>query len=372
MLTDVHDSPPPEAPVDLSTLGLPEERILAPGIYFDLDEEVYHAAFALSSTGIKDLRVDPFLWWSKSPLNPRQASVLADAKESMAKALGKAFDARIICGKEYFEANYAVELTHADHPDSLRTADDLRGWLEARELKKSGSKSALIERAIAHDPTVQIWEAIEEAYRHKHAGKTFIEFDWVEKIEVAAKLIEAHPELSKALKGGSPQVSVVWTCEKTGIPLKARFDYLKQKMIVDLKTFEPRGDMPIDMAIGKEIGFRKYHIQSSLYVEAAAQIPRFIKQGRVFGTPPSGFLDALTRHPDKRWAWIFQIKGIAPQAFGYMLPESSLLWSIGNIDVDNAKHSFRHHLDVYGADPWLNPVGFKNLDDANIPAWSLN
>jgi hypothetical protein len=374
MIDDVHAAPPPETPVDLAALGLPAERILQPGIYFGLDEDTYHGAFGLSYSGIKDFRVSPYLWWSKSPLNPRLDKVLAEENgSSEARTLGHAFDARIICGREYFDQRFVTDLVHADHPDSLRTVDDLKGWLESKGLPKSGkTKDELIDRAIGHDANVRIWDAILDGYQKQHAGKTFLSADWMEKIELAAALIEKHPELSKALKGGAPQVSIVWNCEKTGIPLRARYDYLKQKLIVDLKTFDARGDLPLENAIGKEIGFRKYHIQAAMYVEAAAQIPRFIKGGQVYGDAPDGFLDLLARHPKKGFGWIFQIKGPAPQAFGYILPEQSMLWNIGSVEIDNAKHAFRACIDRFGADPWIDTTGFRNLDDCLIPAWSLS
>ncbi len=374
MQTDINpDPPPPEPIVDLEALGVPLKNRLSPGVYFDLDEETYHSAFALSYSGIKDFRVSPFLWWSKSSLNPRLDKVQAEEKFSEAKTLGQAFDARIICGKDYFSARYVPALTHADHPDSLRTMDDLKSWLETKGLPKTAkTKAELIDRAIAADPTVRIWDAILDGYTQENAGKTFLDADWVERIELAAALIEKHPELSKALQGGAPQVSVIWNCERTGVPCRARFDYLKQKLIVDLKTLEARGDMPLENAIAKEIGFRKYYIQAAMYREAAAQIPALIKGGQVSGTAPAGFLEALTRHPDKQFGWIFQIKGIAPQAFGYILPESSMLWAIGETEVDNAKHSFRDCIDRFGADPWIDPTGFRNLDDTAVPAWSLS
>lgn len=365
------EAPPPEPPFDLSSLGL-GATALAPGLYFGLSDDIYHSGFALSYSGMKDFRVSPYLWWAKSPLNPRLEAVRADEKASEAKTLGQAFDARIICGKDYFAARYAQQLTHSDHPDSLRTTDDLKGWLATEGLPRTGTKDALIERVLGHSPSTKIWDVILDAYQQEHTGKTFLDADWMEKIELAAAMIEKHPELSKALQGGAPQVSVIWNCEKTGIPLRARFDYLKQKMIVDLKSFEPRGDLPLEMAIGKEIGFRKYHLQAAMYCEAAAQIPGFIKAGKVYGDAPEGLLDKLLRHKDKEWAWIFQIKGPAPQAFGYVLPKQSMLWSLANAEIDNAKHQFRACLDVYGADPWIEPSGFRPVDDANVPSWSLS
>lgn len=376
LLTDVHDTPPPEPPFDLTALDLPPEKILTPGIYFDLGEDTYHGAFGLSYSGIKDFRVSPFLWWSKSALNPRLEKVLAEERFSEAKTLGQAFDARIICGPEYFAARYAPAFDPSAHPDALDGADAIKDALREHKamgakVKLTGAKAELIDRLLEIDPRAKIMDELRLDYQGDHHGKTFLSADWMEKIELAAALIERHPELSKALQGGAPQVSIIWNCEHTGVPCRARFDYLKQKLIVDLKTFEPRGDLPLEPAIAKEIGFRKYYIQAAMYVEAAAQIPRFIKAGKVFGNPPSGLLDALARHPEKAFGWIFQIKGVAPQAFGYVLPQQSMLWNIGNSEVDNAKHAFRHCLDTYGIDPWIDPTGFRNLDDANVPAWSL-
>lgn len=372
-LDDVHNAPLDEPPFDLAGVVAPD-RILAPGLYFDLAESAYHGSFALSYSGIKDLRISPLTWWAKSPLNPQQAEVLEEeGPSSEAKMLGQAFDARIICGAEYFAARYARAMTHADHPKSLRTADDMKGWLEERGLPKTAkNKDALIERVLAADPTAQIFDVLLDGYQKEHEGKLFLESKWLDKIEVAAKLIEAHPELSKALQGGAPQVSIVWICPKTGIPLRVRLDYLKPRLIVDLKTLEPRGDMPVERAIAKEIGFRSYHIQASLYREACEQIPRMIRDGRVFGTPPPGLLDGLSKHPKKTWSWIFQLKGPAPQAFGYVLPETSFLWAHAETVIDNAKHTFRECLDHFGADPWVDPVGFRNLDDANIPGWAIS
>ena len=373
MIDDVHPAPPSEKPFDMRALNIPAALGLAPGLYFDLDEETYHRSFGLSYSGIKDFRISPLTWWAKSPLNPAQAEVLAEeGPSSEAKNLGKAFDARIICGKDYFYSRYVPAITHADYPNSLKTADDLKGWLEEHGLKKTAkTKQELIDRVLEHQPSAQIWDAILSGYAKANAGKEFIDGKWLHKIEVAARLIEGHPELSKALQGGAPQVSVVWDCPKTGVRCRSRFDYLKSRLITDLKTFAPQGDAPIDMAIGKEIGFRKYFIQACFYDEAAAQIPGFIKAGKVIGTPPAGFLDALVKHPKKEWAWIFQIKGPAPMAYGYTLPKQSMLWQIGESMIDSVKHEFRHCLDTYGALPWIDPKGFMALDDSNVPAWAL-
>ena len=237
--------------------------------------------------------------------------------------------------------------------------------------KLSGKKADLIERLLEIEPTAKIMDELRLDYNGDHAGKTFLDPKWIGKIEIAAAMIEKHPELSKALSGGAPQVSIIWDCPKTGVRCRARLDYLKARLMTDLKTLQPRDDMPIENAIAKEIGFRKYFVQAHFYREATGFIPGFIRAGQVFGTPPDGLLEALLKHPEKRWGWIFQIKGAAPMAYGYILPESSMLWQLGEVICDNAKHEFRRCLDTYGSDPWVDPTGFRNLDDTAVPAWSL-
>lgn len=371
MKTDLDpDGPPPEPVFDLSEIA-PRGSILQPGVYFDLDEETYHSSFGLSYSGIKHFRISPYNWWVRSALNPKRAEVLAE-EESDAKTLGKAFDARIVCGKEYFYSKYAPSISPADYPNCLRTMDDMRKWLEENGLPKTGrNKDELITRIVTADPRVKIWEAIEEGYYALHEGKEFIDFKLIEKIELAAAMIERHPELSKAMTGGAPQVTVVWYCEHTGVLCRARFDYLKPKVIVDLKTLQARDDQALEMQIGKEIGYRKYYIQTAFYLEAAAQIPGFLKAGQFSGTPPDGLVEALIKHPAKEWLWIFQLKGVAPVAKGRLLRQESHVLQLGHIECDNAKHQFRQCLEKYGSLPWVDPEPICAMDEADIPAWSL-
>lgn len=370
MTTDLNpDGPPPEAPFDISKI-VPRERILQPGVYFDLPEEQYHGSFGLSYSGIKHLRISPYDWWVRSPLNPNLEDVIKE-EASDAKALGQAFDARIICGRPYFLAHYAPVLE--PEKGALVTMDDMRGWLEDRGLPKTGrTKADLINRILAADPTAPIWEAQLQGYLAAHKGKEFLPFDLIAKIEMAAAMIEGHPDLNKALSGGAPQVSVVWDCPETGVRCRARFDYLKPKVIVDLKTLMPRDDQPLEQSIGREIDYRKYYIQAAYYLEAAAQIPAFLKAGQFSGNPPHpALVDLLIKNPAKEWLWIFQLKGVAPVAKGRLLRKESHVLQLGQIECDNAKHLFRACLDKYGAEPWVAPEPIKAIDEADIPAWSL-
>lgn len=367
-MSDTHSPPPPESRFDLSSI-VPKEFILSEGVYFDLDEEVYHKAFGLSYTGIKHLRISPYDWWARSPLNPALEAV-KEEEDSFAKMLGKAFDARIICGKEYFAKHYAEAFVPPE--GTLRSMDDLKKWLEDRGLPKTGrSKADLIARIWGIDSRVPIYDLLEKLHTSAHPGKEFLSWEIIQSIETAAAMIEKHPELSKALRGGAPQVSVFWYCPVTGVLCKARFDYLRPKVITDLKTLQPRDDQPLELSIGKEIGHRKYYIQAAHYLDAAAQIPRFLKDGQYSGDPDPELVQALIKNPEKEWLWIFQLKGIAPVAKGRLLDKNSHILQLGRIECDNAKHLFRHSLEQYGSLPWVDPEPIKALDEADVPAWSL-
>ena len=58
----------------------------------------------------------------------------------------------------------------------------------------------------------------------------------------------------------------MWT--ENDIRFKARFDYLKPKAIVDLKTFGNFMNKPIDSAIYSAMASGKYHIQAAFYMRA--------------------------------------------------------------------------------------------------------
>ncbi len=357
--------------LDLSSI-VPADKMLPAGIHFGLDEDAYHASFGLSASGIKHLRVSALDWWARSCLNPNLAEVLEEEGDTEAKAVGRAYDVRIISGRDEFYRRYAPAIDRADHPDALDTMDELRGWLAERSLKTSAKRKAeLIDRVLEADPSAKIWDAIQDGYRKQHDGKEFLSPQLIQKIEVAARMIESHPQLSKAFSGGAPQVSVIWDCPVIGVRCKARFDYLKSKALVDLKTLANTQGLPIENAISREIGYRKYHHQAWWYRDAARNIVEFVKSGRVFGDADKTFLKSLAADHEKTWMWVFQLKGVAPVAKGRVLPETSMLWNIAQAECESAKQTFRLNLETYGADPWVDVESIKPIDDANVPPWSL-
>ena len=346
-------------------------QVMQSGVYFGLDEEAYHRAFALSASGIKHLRVTGLDFWARSVLNPRLADVQEEEGDSEVLAIGRAYDTRIVSGAEAFRAHFAPEIDPAAYPKALRTVEDLKGRLRELDLKTTGNKPALIDMLLAADPTAQIWEVIQAGYEARHAGKEFLPARLIAKIEIAAAMIEKHPTLSKAFTGGSPQVSIFWVDKTHGVPCKARLDYLKGSAIVDLKSFGNPYGRPLEVAIPREIASRKYHVQAAMYDEGASHVADFIKAERVFGKADPALITALARNAPKTFLFVFQMKGPAPVARGITLPKESLTFRIGQSEIDTAKQAFRANWEKYGTDPWVDDSPITALDDAAVPPWSL-
>lgn len=349
------------------------------GVFFDLSESDYHSVEAFSASGAKLLRQSPLDYWARSKWNPLQAEVLAeDASE--AKELGSAFDCRIIEGKAAFESRYATKIEPDEYPDCLRTMDEMKAWLKARDMKVSGSKDDLMQRIRDVGEMVSLWDDFLEGHKKLHNGKEFLSPDWMGKIEYAAKMIEADPVFGKAFSGGAPQVSVFWTCPVIGVPCKARFDYLKARAIVDLKTVQPMKGNPHAQTINTAIGRYRYHVQATLYMEAATNVARFLKEGETNAANPEhaengSVLKALMADHQKTWLWVFQVKGPAPTVIGRTLSPESMICQAARAEIEAMKQLYRLCREKWGTDPWLydpaKPPKIELLQDSDIPPWAL-
>lgn len=334
------------------------------GIFFGMPEDEYHAANALSASGIKWLRISPLDYWARSAMNPDREP----EEESAAKVIGKAYHKRIVEGAGAFRASFAPEVDPKDHPTALRTVDDLKEAIAALNAKPKGkNKGELIAQLAALDPSVKVWSLIEADHAAIHDGKTMLPADLIRKIEISAAMIEKHPDLKKAFTGGYPEVSIFWTDPEFCIPMKARLDYLKRAAVVDLKTFENVNGMPIDKAIARTIANYKYHIQARLYLDAVREAKKHIKAGRVFGEVEPAFLDAVAKSDGHTFMFLFQQKGVAPIARGVILPSITL--DIGQVEIDDAKRRYAECRETFGADPWIDASPVREFDSTEFPAY---
>lgn len=352
-------------------ISVPIAATFQEGIFFGMAEEAYHAIPALSSTGIKHIRISPLEFWAESRwLNPDFEDEDEQKEDSFARALGKAFHARILEGLEVFQTRYVAEPVCPK--DALRTDDDLKEWLVKRGLPTTGKrKQERIDRILEADPTARIWDVIEESYRDENKGKVFLAQKYLNKIELSAAMIEKHPELCKAFRGGVAEVVICWICPDTGVPCKAKLDYLKSKAIVDLKTLANERGKPLKLAVAHEFSGRRYHVQAAFYQEAASHIARLIKADRVSGAHDPAFLQKLAAGHEKTFTAVFQFKGRAPVAIGRTFSAKSMTFQIAQAEIDVAKHTYAACMEMYGGEPWVSPEPIEQFADEEFPSWSF-
>lgn len=335
----------------------------APGIYFGMSEAEYHAAFALSKSGIKHLQASTLDFWVRSPLNPDFERMTTDAMDN-----GTAYHKRIVEGPAAFRQAYAPELSVEDYPDALVTASDVRNALRKRGLKLGGNKSTLIERLLEHDADIGIWEKIEEGYFQEHPGMTFLPRWQYDQIEIAAAMIEKHPELHKCFSGGQAEVSIFWTDEETGCPMKARLDYLKTRAVIDYKTFSNPHGKPISRAIAAAMANGKYHVDAAVYMHATDEIPSLVESGNVHGKHDEAWLRRVVGSNDRQFIFVFQQVGPAPVARGKVMPKL-LTYDIGVVVMREAQRKFVACLEKYGDGRWVDDTPIETFDDAEFPSY---
>lgn len=335
------------------------------GVYFGLPEGQYHAEPRLSTSAMKWLKISPRDFWVRSWMNPdRPEEEDTDAKES-----GSAHHKRILEGRDAFYRAYAAALEPADYPDALRTVEDIKARLVQLEQKVTGRKDDLIARLLDADPSTDVWDVLVAEHAKANAGKTLLRFEHIKRIEFAAAMIERHPALAKCFTGGYPEVTVFWTDQDTGVPMKARLDYLKVKAIVDLKTFSNPLGKGIDAAIYAAMASRKYHIQAANYVDAANKAKALIRDGRVHGNADRAWLDRFAATPEPEFIFVFQDTGPAQIARGKIFPKRSM-YQIGQVEVRHLVSVFAECRERFGDGPWVDDATIEEFDDALFPAYA--
>lgn len=251
------------------------------GIYFNLPEETYLAEERLSKSGIKRIRVSPADYWTESHLNPNPPELTPEQERQrhMARLIGRAYH----CARlepDRFASIYVREITTADFNGQdgfLSSGREIEAELAALGLPKKFKEDAGVldqaKRLKAAGYEGPIWHIAEEEWRASvKPGQVVIPAKAYEEIIVDMDRIRAVPAVHKLLTGGEPEVSVFWTCPETGIPMKARFDYLKPDRWVEFKTFANSSRKALYQAITDAIRFERYHIDAAGYMEAAEAV----------------------------------------------------------------------------------------------------
>jgi len=344
-----------------------------PGVYFNLSDAEYHADPALSASYIRHLLVSPLtLWVHSSWLNPDY-----EDSDSDAKRFGRAADKLIVEGREAFHAAYAVELDQRDYPHALSRAEDLKEACRSLGLKVGGGKADLTARLIDDGYDGQIWDVLTAEHAAANAGKEPISAKAWKHIDLRARMVESHPDASRAFSGGIPQVSIFWRDEFTGCPMKCRMDYLKTQAIVDLKTFANMNDREPAEAFMRNMVQHRYDVQASVYLDGLANAKRM----------PSTAIHGA----DARTADLWQaIRSTEAHSFFFVAIQSGDVPNIvvrefaRNVQNETQEYftgawsTYRHAVDLFGlclstfgTRPWVNTDVRRPFTDRDFPLYHM-
>ena len=349
--------------------------MIAPGIYFGLPSEDYHADPALGGTDVNLLARDPVEFQFRR-LQPEK-------EETAALVRGQAQHARCLEGRTAFERGFKTIPDRADYPEPiLDTIEELREHAVGLGLDKLPRlKADLISMIRLVDQEVVIWQEI--MWQHEADPRTPIPKTTALAIEQSAQWMQADPLIGAVMEdgtfqGGQPEVSVFW--EEAGLRLKARFDYLLPHAIVDLKTFSPWRDQTIEAGAINAIVSYRYDLQAAHYMrgwQAASQHWRKRARFEVRGDKINPLAaEALCKlafaHDVPLWIWVFTKTIGAPQPIVLEWSHERALFSFSSAEteVTNALIRYLDLVKEFGADkPWPPRHKAVLIEDSMWPPW---
>lgn len=354
------------------------------GIFFGLPEDEYRAIRALSSSGVRDLLVSPLDYWANSPMNPDYE----DAKTE-AMIVGTAFHRRLL-EPERFTAIYAAQPSKDEFPDAIDGGKALAAECERLALKKSGTIEQLCDRILEKDPKARLWPVIEQGILANLDGRTLLKRNVIADIERMTRIVMAHQSAAKALSGGFTEVSIFWTDEETGIPLKARIDNLKTKAIVDVKSFNNPLSKPVDSAVASAVANGRYDVQAAVYdaaVTAAKQMLR--KQKSAALHIPEGleietdWLTSFAACASHTFVFVFIEQGPVTnvrvrefrktETYGGQGASQNMYWQSGHAGFREGVRRYVENMERHGPDkPWIDDQPMRAFADQDFPLWLFN
>jgi hypothetical protein len=338
------------------------------------------------------------LYWSRTTFlseTARKREAEKQEKERVHYTVGKAYHCRIMEGVEAFRARFAVWLTEEECKGALDGTDQIKAAIVAAGHKplgkvwdkmpdtdepyqRSAKKDDWIAQLLDINPDARILDKLNEQHAFNHRGKSFITPEAYEQIEIAARMVEADPEVRHAFTGGHAEVVLIWYCPRTGVPCKARVDYLKQKACVDLKTVANQQGRSIERAIAHEVANYRYVIQPSHYVEGVEVVRKLVREGKAMialrglaeQTSVNKWVAEWARQEECEWLWVFQQKGDAPITRGVFYPLRGSTRSVTDEIIRKQKLRFRSFSETFATDPWLDVAPIYDMADEDLPPWA--
>ncbi len=269
---------------------------------------------------------------------------------SFAQTFGRALHHRILYGEEAFKRDYTtIEGTTGD----AVSAEDLKTFL--REHGAAPAKLKADNEKMVQEMGIQL-----------------LTYETWERIMVAAAHITKNPNLANAFTNGWPEVSVFWY--EDDVPCKARFDYLKSRAIVDLKSFRSKERIqPLDRIILQDLFNFRYEIQTAWYLQGHSRAGELVAQGAVHAAPgvarPTDEWLAKAFSQPAHWAFVFFRADGMPIAKSYQIANGSPAHDSGKAAIKVALDNYRDNLARFGTDAWVITDEPYVIDDHDLPKW---
>ena len=400
-LLDEIDGVEPQKPEPVGQF-VPEQlpdapKLPAPGIYFGMPDDVYHALPALGSGDIKKLLASTMEFWAGATwlsdvARKRKKREDENPKTQETRILGRAYHCRLLEGVGEYEKRYARRLTPEDCEGALVTTEQIKAAISAIEVggfavrphakvedrlpdgqayMRNAKKEDWVKQLLGLDPKARILDVLEAQHEAANAGKSFISAEAWEQIEYAAKMIEADEGIRPALTGGYPEVTLIWHDRETGVPMKARLDRLKLKVAIDLKSIALNG-RSMEQAIRGAIARYTYVIQPSHYVAGIQAVKALVREvgfgDCVHGTDEQSewAWKWAADEAEPKWAWLFQGKGDAPVTRLCFYPMGGSTRMVVDEMIRQAARKFRKFSEAFGTLPWIDQAPPYDLSDEDF------
>ncbi len=315
------------------------------GIYFGLDETTYHATPYLGSSNMKELYASPSDYWWDSHMNPMREIKTS----SPAQAYGRALHHRILYGEQAFIKDYVK--VEGELGDSV-SAEGLKTWIK----EQGGNPHKL--------------KADNEAMVASEYKVNLLSETTHNAISIASQMILKNPNLTQAFVGGWPEVSVFW--HQDGVPCKARFDYLKRRVIVDLKSFRGKDRIKtLDQTVLQDLFAYRYDIQTAHYLNGHEAAAELVAAGKIFADtlrPDDAWLKAAFAEK-AQWVFCFFKADGMPVAKSYQISNGSPAHESGRVACKIALANYSDCMAKFGTDAWVNLDEPFVIAEEDMPKW---
>jgi len=325
-------------PVREVVIGRTAGKTMAPGVYFNLDEDAYHRDPSLGSGDVRDLWYSPTDYWWSSPHNPNRE---ADADESTdAQMRGKAMHRLVLEGEAAFDAEFVRGPTH----DKSMTPSE-----KAQSTKKAKADAAA-------------------------RGKTLIAAADYDRVVIASAMMTRNPNLANAFVGGLPEVSVFWIEEVEGmwVPCKARIDFLNTRGLGDLKSITTFRKVEFKRFCRERFGSDRHDMQAAHYMRGRRAITELYENECVFGDHDEDLLEQIARTTKFAFQFIYFQASRSPITHSLIVTphEANPIYIQAERDIESSLLTYREHVEKFGLDtPWLLLEKPQEVAIEELPPW---